>query len=102
MYKIVRVLSRVSFPTVFPKFVREVYKTFPRRNLLVKRLVVDHAVKVIYQRRARNHFDVRFPEFLFGELEEFTLDLVARRTDFSSLLHRSSDCGRIASQLWCC
>ncbi|OJJ06123.1 hypothetical protein ASPVEDRAFT_312185 [Aspergillus versicolor CBS 583.65] len=101
-YKIVRVLSRTSFPTVFPRFVREVYKTFPRKNFLVKRLVVDHAVKVIYERRARNHFDGRFPKFLFGELEEFRLDLAASRTDFPSPLHRYADCGRIASQLWCC
>lgn len=101
-YKIVRVLSRTSFPTVFPRFVREVYKTFPRKNFLVKRLVVDHAVKVIYERRARNHFDGRFPKFLFGELEEFKLDLAASRTDFPSPLHRYADCGRIASQLWCC
>lgn len=101
-YKIVRVLSRASFPTVFPRFVREVYKTFPRRNFLVKRLVVDHAVKVIYQRRARNHFDERFPMFLFGELEEFKLDLAASRTDFPGPLYKYSDSGRIASQLWSC
>ncbi|KAI9374636.1 hypothetical protein BJX61DRAFT_540646 [Aspergillus egyptiacus] len=76
--KISEVLQRSSFPTVFPRFVREVYKLFPRENMLIKRVVLDHMVKVMLGIRSRNHFEGRFPWYIFDECEGF-LHAVASR-----------------------
>ncbi|KAL4923362.1 BTB/POZ domain-containing protein [Aspergillus undulatus] len=103
-YKIVCVLQRASFPTVFPRFVREVYKTIPKENGIVKRLLIDHADKVICGRRSRNHYDGRFPKYLFNEVEEFARDFMAGRTHLTTPLddYMGLSDGRIPTKSWYC
>ncbi|KAL3463656.1 hypothetical protein BJX64DRAFT_287127 [Aspergillus heterothallicus] len=72
--KMIETLERSSFPTVFPRFVREVYKTLTKHNALVKRLLVKFAIEVIRGLRYRNHYDTRFPGFIFREIPEFARD----------------------------
>ncbi|KAL4782780.1 hypothetical protein BJX76DRAFT_368870 [Aspergillus varians] len=101
-FNIVRVLQRTSFPTVFPRFVREVYKSLSTKNALVKRLVIDHADKVIRECRGRNHYDGRFPRYLFDELDEFASDFIAGRTVLDAPLDNYSTGDRICRKHWYC
>ncbi|KAL4944677.1 hypothetical protein BDV06DRAFT_232766 [Aspergillus oleicola] len=103
-WRISRVLERSSFPTVFPRFVREVYKTIPRQNAIVKRILIDHADKVICNRRGRNHYDGRFPKYLFNEVGEFSRDLLAGRSVLTAPLDDYLGVwgGRIATKCWYC
>ncbi|KAL4864504.1 hypothetical protein BDV12DRAFT_205657 [Aspergillus spectabilis] len=77
-FKIHQVLSRAAFPTVFPRFVREVYKTITRENAFLRRLLVNHAEKVITEMAGRNHFDGRFPRYIFRDVPDFERDLMVK------------------------
>ncbi|KAL4960990.1 BTB/POZ domain-containing protein [Aspergillus stella-maris] len=104
LWRIARVLERSSFPTVFPRFVREVYRTIPRQNALVKSILIDHADKVICGLRGRNHYDGRFPKYLFNEVSGFSRDFLAGRSVLNMPLddYLNEWDGRIATKSWYC
>ncbi|KAL4882219.1 hypothetical protein BJY04DRAFT_217544 [Aspergillus karnatakaensis] len=104
--KIMRVLYRSAFPVVFPRFVREVYKTTKHPNSFLRTLCVDYAQRVVNNSALRNHFDGRFPRYIFAELPEFQRDFVLRIGEdgpFDTLdCEREDILGkqRIARELW--
>ncbi|KAL4995427.1 hypothetical protein BDV10DRAFT_188061 [Aspergillus recurvatus] len=100
--KIVSVLQRTSFPTVYPRFVREVYWTIKEKDALMKRIVTTHADKVIRQLRDRNHFDARFPLYLLREIEEFGVDFLAWRPGWDDPLNGDCSSGTLAAIHWYC
>ncbi|KAL4978936.1 hypothetical protein BDW66DRAFT_157805 [Aspergillus desertorum] len=100
--KIVSVLQRASFPTVYPRFVREVYWTIKEKDALMKRIVTTHADKVTRQLRDRNHFDTRFPLYLLREIEEFGVDFLAWRPGWNGHLNGDCSSGILAPTHWFC
>ncbi|KAL6234885.1 hypothetical protein BDW75DRAFT_230780 [Aspergillus navahoensis] len=102
VHKIVSVLRRTSFPTVYPRFVREVYWTIKEKDALMKRIVTTHADKVTRQLRDRNHFDARFPLYLLREIEEFGVDFLAWRPGWNDPLNGDCSSGTLApTHLYC-
>ncbi|KAL4805047.1 hypothetical protein BDV18DRAFT_161443 [Aspergillus unguis] len=99
-YKIIRVLQRASFPSVYPRFVREVYQTIKKNGALMKRLLVYHAEKVAQGTRDRNHFDGRFPFYMFQEIEGFGADFIAWKMNWDEPMDGFCTDQRIPSQLW--
>ncbi|KAL4760433.1 BTB/POZ domain-containing protein [Aspergillus foveolatus] len=100
--RIVSVLQRTSFPTVYPRFVREVYWTIKEKDTLVKRVVTAHADRVTRQLRDRNHFDARFPLYLLREIEEFGVDFLAWMPDWDDPLNGDCSSGTLAPTHWYC
>ncbi|KAL2839995.1 hypothetical protein BJX68DRAFT_190218 [Aspergillus pseudodeflectus] len=70
----IQTLGRSAFPTVFPRFVREVYAIIKKQNALIKRLLVKYTVGVVGGRNPRNHYEGRFPGYIFREIPEFARD----------------------------
>ncbi|KAL4747328.1 hypothetical protein BDW72DRAFT_209676 [Aspergillus terricola var. indicus] len=100
--RIVSVLQRTSFPTVYPRFVREVYWTIKEKDTLMKRVVTAHADRVTRQLRDRNHFDARFPLYLLREIEEFGVDFLAWMPDWDDPLNGDCGSGTLAPTHWYC
>ncbi|KAL2835950.1 hypothetical protein BJY01DRAFT_252262 [Aspergillus pseudoustus] len=101
--KIIETLGRSAFPTVFPRFVREVYKMVTKENALVKRLLVKYAIQVIHGLKSRNHYDGRFPGYIFREIPEFARDFWHGRVGYPGTLTLGFDTGmHIPESLWEC
>ncbi|KAL5340636.1 hypothetical protein BJX70DRAFT_396614 [Aspergillus crustosus] len=96
------ILCRSAFPTVFPRFVREVYKLLPRRNAFMRQLVVNHAEKVIIGLGPRGHFDERFPRYILREVAEFEHDLRVRIGEEEFLDGEGDLDLQIGGQMWVC
>ncbi|KAL4914451.1 hypothetical protein BDW62DRAFT_143804 [Aspergillus aurantiobrunneus] len=102
VFKIATVLQRTSFPTVFPRFVREVYRTISKKNAILKRLVVEHADRVIRGCSSRNHFEGRFPLYLLDELEGFKIDFAVGMVSLTTPLDAYYTRDRIPPSHWAC
>ncbi|KAL4904389.1 hypothetical protein BDW74DRAFT_30093 [Aspergillus multicolor] len=100
--KVNEVLKRTSFPTVFPRFVREVYTTIRKKDALMKRIVTYHADKVVRQVRGQNHFDQRFPFFILQEIEEFRIDFLSWRRNWDDPLNGDFSPNFLAPTHWYC
>ncbi|KAL2821802.1 hypothetical protein BDW59DRAFT_149812 [Aspergillus cavernicola] len=101
-WKISSLLQKASLPTVYPRFVREVYTRITKEDAIIKRVIVDHAEQVVRGSRARNHYDGRFPQYLFEELPEFSRDFHRRLFDFSGPWDNNSTTIQLSPTHWHC
>jgi hypothetical protein len=99
----IQTLGRSAFPTVFPRFVREVYATVTKPNALIKRLLVKYTVGVVGGLNPRNHYEGRFPGYIFREIPEFARDFWYGRIGYSGTDVLGIETGmRIADRQWEC
>ncbi|KAJ0418227.1 hypothetical protein BJY00DRAFT_315121 [Aspergillus carlsbadensis] len=100
---IIQTLGRSAFPTVFPRFVREVYATVTKQHALIKRLLVKYAVGVVGGLHPRNHYEGRFPGYIFREVPEFARDFWYGRIGYPGTNALDIETGmRIPGKLWEC
>jgi hypothetical protein len=83
--------------------VREVYAIVKKQNALIKRLLVKYTVGVVGGRNPRNHFEGRFPGYIFREIPEFARDFWYGRIGYPGTNGLDIETGmHIAETQWEC
>ncbi|GAQ08816.1 hypothetical protein ALT_6137 [Aspergillus lentulus] len=79
--KFAEILRKASFPTVYPRAVREVYTTTSIHHRLLRDVVVDFTLDALHSHGERGHFDPNFPRHILEEFPEFAQDLTTMLVD---------------------
>lgn len=103
-HKFTESLERASFPTVFPRVVREVYAMTTAHHRLLRKAVVNFTVEVLRCETERGHFDFNFPRHILEEIPEFTQDLTTKLVDewVEDEKHRGVDLMQLAESFRLC
>ncbi|RLL97594.1 hypothetical protein CFD26_105157 [Aspergillus turcosus] len=79
--KFADILRKASFPTVYPRAVREVYTMTSIHHQLLRDVIVDFTLDALHSHGERGHFDPNFPRHILEEFPEFAQDLTAKLVD---------------------
>ncbi|KAG2026369.1 hypothetical protein GB937_001879 [Aspergillus fischeri] len=79
--KFADILRKASFPTVYPRAVREVYTMTSIHHRLLRDVVVDFTLDALHSHGERGHFDPNFPRHILEEFPEFAQDLTTKLVD---------------------